>query len=295
MNIRAKLLTRLVVALSAAGVASIGVAAVGCDDGANTSGGAAGTTGSGGSTGGVCHRAVIAPNACVVTADCAVTASSPSQAVCFAPGTSSCSGVGGPQAPTCQVTSDCAALGFTAEFVCQHAGYELVGRCGSKCTADTGCAPSHACDLATGLCAPRSCETTACPANSACTAAKFCACEACNEARPCAEGFTCSSTTFSCVATPCTGQSEGECGPSFQCDVAAGACTRRTCTCDDECSSGGYCVGGSCTAEPGHCDGPCAAGRPLITHEGRFVVAPLLHVGRSDGWDAATPRSTPAG
>jgi hypothetical protein len=272
------LLTRIVLALSAVSAVSLGVSVGGCssdDDapGTGTTGGS-GAGGAGG-TSGACRRELGEANTCYDNADCPAVGAGVTL-TCFQPGRSSCDGLGGEGLPTCTTTADCATQGFPADYLCQQNGYPGHSSCASACTTDDACAPSHACNVGTGLCEPRSCDTAACPTDSFCTDAKICAYQSCNDARPCGEGLSCSSTNFTCVPTPCTGQTEGECSPGFACDLAAGTCSRRTCTCDTDCQTGGFCIGGSCFTTPGHCDGGCVAGRPLVLPGGEIVVASLV-------------------
>lgn len=260
------LLARLTLALASA--SAVGVLITACGDDAN--GGATGTT---------CLSAVPAATSpsdqtCHVDDDCP---KGNLLLACYAPGQSACSGSFGDQIPPCSSDADCKNQGIGT--VCQARNNEPK-YCSSPCDADGGCDSSLACDVATGHCQPRSCETTACPADTWCTPAKVCAYQRCNEQRPCGEGFSCT-TSFVCEPTPCTGAATGECPSTYACDPNTKACQRKTCACDGECGSGGFCVEGSCHTSLGRCQGPCAAGRPLLDGVGSAILAPLV---RAAGW-----------
>jgi hypothetical protein len=310
------LLARITLALSAVSAVSIGVVACGGEtaDGSGTGGtnaagtggtNAAGTggtnaAGTGGTnaagTGGTnaagqggsattCDRPLPEAGACRSNGDCDTAGFA---ATCFGPGTSSCDGLGGPQQPSCQVDTDCAQQGFPADYSCQPQAFSDISFCRPACTTQDSCGSYLECDAATARCKVPSCAASACPQDTYYSASKECRFQACNANRPCKDGFSCSTTDFTCSPTPCTGAVAGECPSSFVCDPASQVCLRQTCACDTDCAADGFCVQGLCYPTAGHCDGGCAVGRPLVLADGGVLVARLLRGAASVvGWSGA--------
>lgn len=245
-------------------------------------GGSRPTAGNGGATS--CERALPATErSCHTTADCT---KSGGFGTCYAPGDSSCDGLGGPSEPTCESDASCTASGFPTGYLCQpNDGAKKY--CRPPCTDNGSCGTSVRCDVGTGRCEPRPCDdAAACLAGAYCTAAKVCAVQMCNVGNPCAEGFSCTTSDFTCVPTPCAVGSTTDCPSSFGCNATTLQCARLPCACDTDCGGGGYCVGGSCYPIAGHCDGGCAIGRPLLTRLGVALVARLTRGSGGSAWSA---------
>jgi hypothetical protein len=118
----------------------------------------------------------------------------------------------------CTSKTDC-AVGLT----CIH--YSTIYACRTLCTVDTDCAPGYRCG-----------ETFTCGNNTA-TAGKYCA-KPCSDvvtaagSQVCAAGFRCN---FGCDAA-----TQSPLPPS--CDFEAGAGRSGSCSSDDDCAAGFYCL-----------------------------------------------------
>ena len=206
-----------------------------------TAGGSAGGTGGGSSA-----CAGLAETACRATPGCIAD-------MCFTcicrPGYAGCRTAaepmhgcpeGGCASPfCCTADKDCSSASGS---VCTPPGAPYAcGTCRTdpgNCTDDSSCANGW-------VCKPMACS---------CSAALECT-RGCTDSSDCADGEECSGGAHPrCVAMKCSQASD--CGYGFDC--LSGACVRRACVTEADCSpvGGAYCVSGWCHRSKGECRWP---------------------------------------
>ena len=226
---------------------------------------------------------------CRTLADCQVPENRRGQMICTSE-ESAVRGCGdrGPTRPTCNDDLSCqpqtgtggtggtggaGGTGPMVNQVCQETD-GAPRYCEPPCISDAGCAAHRQCETSAGHCLPRPCGGSAgeCPSSAFCAPAGACEIKRCDPASAtscAAPGYSCSPTTYDCVATPCA--ADPDCPDTFRCE--GGACARRTCACDNECGASGYCLKGICAETLGHCSGIAMCGRPLLVAGAPVVAA----------------------